>query len=475
MAKVFVVEDELVLAKNVCDKLRAHGHKAEMRHNCADALAAVASIIPDVILLDIRLPDGDGLELLPKLREEAPSASVIVMTAHGNERIAVDAMKAGAFEYLTKPVDLDELKLVVDRAVDQGRVADNLDFLRRREENTSGLDRILGDSPAINQIKETITRLTRTNVLALPDPPTVLITGETGTGKDVAARALHYDGPRRKKPFIQVNCTALPATLFESELFGHVKGAFTSATGSKRGLFEVAEGGTIFLDEIGHLDLEMQAKLLHAIEHREIRPVGATELRPINVHIVAATNRDLAAAVEKDEFRRDLYHRLRVVQLHLPPLRARGDDILLLARHFLARHCDRFGMGQKRFGSEALDRMRSHAWRGNVRELSHVVESAILHADGDEIGAARLPLSNEAAADIGDELDDYHMSIGVGDDRFVRLNFDGECPSLDEIEHIILSAAYEHTGGNLSRAARILGITREALRYRLNRAAEKAQ
>lgn len=474
MAKIFVVEDELVLAKNVCDKMRAHGHKAEMRHNCADALSAVAGILPDVILLDIRLPDGDGLELLPKLREETPFARIIVMTAHGNERIAVDAMKAGAYEYLTKPVDLDELKMVVERALEHRQVSESLDFRVAQEESTSGLDRILGDSAAITQIKETITRLTRSNVLALPDPPTVLITGETGTGKDLAARALHYDGPRKKKPFIQVNCTALPATLFESELFGHVKGAFTSATGSKRGLFEVAEGGTIFLDEIGHLDLEMQAKLLHAIEHREIRPVGATEVRPINVHIVAATNRNLHEAVEADEFRRDLYHRLRVVQLHLPPLRARGEDVVTLAEHFLARHSDRFGMRGKRFGDETIERLRTHAWRGNIRELSHVIESAILHADGDVIGPAHIPLSADPESEAS-IFDAYDMVLGIGDHRYVRLDFDGQCPSLDEIEHTILSAAYEHTGGNLSRAARILGITREALRYRLNRAAEKTQ
>lgn len=473
MAKIFVVEDELVLAKNVCDKLRAHGYTAEMRHNCADALAAVAAVNPDVILLDIRLPDGDGLELLPQLRAEVPTARMIVMTAHGNERIAVDAMKAGAFEYLTKPVDLDELKLVVDRAIDQRQVADNLDFLRNQEAQTSGLDRILGESPAITQIKETIAKLTRSNVLALPDPPTVLITGETGTGKDLAARALHYDGPRRAKPFIQVNCTALPATLFESELFGHLKGAFTSATGSKRGLFEVAEGGTIFLDEIGHLDLEMQAKLLHAIEHREIRPVGATEVRSINVHIVAATNRDLDDAVEAGEFRRDLYHRLRVVQLHLPPLRSRRDDAVILARYFLGRHSERFGMRGKRFSDEAIDRIGSHVWRGNIRELSHVIESALLHADGNVVEAAHIPASNDESD--GAFTDDSSLAIGVGDDRMIRLNFDNGCPSLDEIEHTILSAAYEHTGGNLSRAARILGITREALRYRLNRAAEKTQ
>lgn len=329
------------------------------------------------------------------------------------------------------------------------------------------LDQVIGQSPAMREVF----RLTRQ---AAASSATILLTGETGTGKELIARSLHELSPRSTGPYIRVNCGALSESLLESELFGHVKGAFTSATGSKRGLFEVAEGGTIFLDEIGHLDLEMQAKLLHAIEHREIRPVGATEVRPINVHIVAATNRDLVEAVEADEFRRDLYHRLRVVQLHLPPLRARGEDVILLARTFLARHSERFGMQGKRFSDDAVDRIRSQAWRGNIRELSHVIESAILHADGDVIGASHLPCSSEAPG-TSTGIDDHDMTIGFGGGRSIQLDFDGECPSMDEIEHAVLSAAYEHTGGNLSRAARILGITREALRYRLNRAAENAQ
>lgn len=473
MTRVLIVEDELVLAKNVRDKLKAHGFKPEMRHNCADALIAARSLSPDVILLDIRLPDGDGLDLMPQLLEEVPSARVIVMTAHGNERIAVNAMKAGAYEYLTKPVELDELVMVVGRAIDERQVNDNLDYLRKQEASTSGVGQIIGDSAAIKKVKEAVTRLTHSDILALDDPPTVLITGETGTGKDLAARAIHYDGPRKAKPFIQVNCTALPATLFESELFGHVKGAFTSATGAKRGLFEVAEGGTIFLDEIGHLELELQAKLLQAIEHREIRPVGATETRPINVHIIAATNRNLNEAVEANEFRRDLYHRLRVVQFHLPPLRERMGDIPKLAEFFLRKHCERFKMPMKRFSDEAMERMNRYSWRGNVRELSHVLESAILQTD-DVIDVQQIMLADDVSERCSDS-DTGDVVLAFGDGRVISLDFDAGCPPLEEIEAMILTAAFDFTGGNLSRAARILGITREALRYRLNKAAEGAK
>lgn len=473
MSRVLIIEDELVLAKNVRDKLKAHGFKPEMRHSCADGLAAARQYLPDVILLDIRLPDGDGLDILPTLLEEVPSARVIVMTAHGNERIAVDAMKAGAYEYLSKPVELDELVLVVQRSIAERQVNDNLDYVRQQEESSSGLASIIGESPAIAKVKNAIARLIQSNVLKLDEPPTVLITGETGTGKDLAARAIHYDGPRRKKPFIQVNCTALPATLFESELFGHVKGAFTSANGAKRGLFEVAEGGTIFLDEIGHLELDLQAKLLQAIEHREIRPVGATETHAINVHIIAATNRDLNEAVDSDEFRRDLFHRLRVVQFHLPPLRERSCDIRMLADFFLKKHCGRFKMPLKRFSAAALERMDRYAWHGNVRELSHLLESAILQAD-DVIDVSNIMLSDDEndPASMARAAGDVHLAFGDG--RVISVDFDAGCPPLEDIEAMILTAAFEHTNGNLSRAARILGITREALRYRLNKAAENA-
>ncbi len=469
MPRILIVEDEHVLARNLQEKLGANGFQVALAHNGRDAMTAVASLLPDVILLDVRLPDTDGIALLPKLKGECTTATVIVMTAHGNERIAVDAMKAGAFEYLTKPIDLDELALTVQRAVEHQQMADNLRFLRNQEADSSGLERIVGSSESTQALKEMLRRLGRTDAFARPDAPTVLITGETGTGKDLAARAIHYCGPRKDKPFIHVNCTALPANLFESELFGHLRGAFTSANQSKRGLFEVAHGGTIFLDEIGHLDMAMQAKLLQAIENREIRPVGATEARSINVHIIAATNRNLPAAVESGEFRRDLYHRLRVIEIGIEPLRNRRQDIQQLVHYFLDKHCARFGMRSKTVSREAMSALMAHDWPGNVRELSHLVESTVLQVEDSELQAQDLRLSEPATGRSGD------LRVDVVGGPTIVIDFERGEPKLDDIEHTILMAAFEYTGHNLSRAARILGITREALRYRLNRMSETAR
>lgn len=464
MPRVMVVEDERILAKNFREKLAASGYEVAMVHSAKEAEGLVNSFAPDVIILDIRLPDGDGLQLLPKLKGESPSVQVIVVTAHGSERVAVEAMRAGAYEYLTKPVDLEEMSMVVGRALDHQQMSDNLRFLRNREEITSGLDRIIGESDAIRNLKETIRRLTRADALRLPNPPTVLVTGETGTGKDLAARAIHYHGPRRARPMIHVNCTALPPTLFESELFGHARGAFTSAAQAKRGLFEVAHGGTIFLDEIGHLDAETQAKLLLAIEQRQIRPVGSTETRSIDVHVIAATNRDLIGAVASGQFRADLYHRLRVVEIRLEPLRNRKQDILPLVAYFLAAHCRRFGLSAKTLSSEAMNLLTRYQWPGNVRELSHLIESTVLQVDGDVIEASDLRLTGPAAGS------DIRLDLPGG--RSVQVDFEKGEPKLDEIEQILLTSAFEYTGHNLSRAARILGITREALRYRLHKHAD---
>jgi two-component system response regulator AtoC len=464
MPRIMIVEDERVLAKNFREKLSANGYEVAMVHSVKDAEAMSGSFAPDVIILDLRLPDGDGLGLLPKLKGDEPSVQVIVVTAHGSERVAVEAMRAGAYEYLTKPVDLEELSIVVNRAIDHQQMSDNLRFLRNREEVTSGLDRIVGESDVIRNLKETIRRLTRSDALRLPNPPTVLITGETGTGKDLVARAIHYHGPRRSRPMIHVNCTALPPTLFESELFGHARGAFTSAAQAKRGLFEVAHGGTIFLDEIGHLDADTQAKLLLAIEQRQIRPVGATETRSIDVHVIAATNRDLHGAVTAGQFRADLYHRLRVVEIHLEPLRNRKQDILPLVAFFLAAHCRRFGLSAKTLSSEAMNLLTRYQWPGNVRELSHLIESTVLQVDGDVIEPGDLRLTGPSSG--GD------IRIDLPGGRTLRVDFEKGEPKLDEIEQTLLSAAFEYTGHNLSRAARILGITREALRYRLHKHAD---
>ena len=460
MANILVVDDEPILAKNIAEAMRLGGHDAVVVGTGEDCLAAAQANPPDVVLLDLRLPGIDGIDVLRELQRRETSASVIMMTAHGNVDSAVEAMKLGAGDFLTKPLDLKELQLVVERVLKHRMVTANLNYFRNRERAEGAFADIIGESPAMATVKRFVERLIATPALASDQPPSVLITGETGTGKDLIARALHYSGARSAGPFVHVNCTALPEHLVEAELFGHVKGAFTDARGDKRGLFETANGGTIFLDEIGHMKLSLQAKLLNAIESRTIRPVGGTSDRKINLHVIAATNRDLEEAIEAREFREDLYHRLRVLTIQLPALRERGDDLFALAGHFLKIHSARFAIPMDGFADDALEAMRAYDWPGNVRELLHSIESAVLMADSPLIRRENLNIipSNKQGG-MAIDMPRANESIVV--------DFDGEGPKLDDIEYRIISAALEHSGHNLSRAARILGISRDAVRYRL--------
>lgn len=462
MASILVVEDEPILSRNIRDALEFAGHDAICAATGEQAIEAVARHRPDIVLLDYRLPGMNGLEVLLQLRKAGSTTAVIMATAHGNIDIAVEAMKAGASDFLTKPLELKELELVIDRVLKQQAVAAELDYFRRRERTASSGDQIIGDSKPMRQVKAFIERITSTPALSSKHPPSILITGETGTGKDLAARAIHYAGPRCDAQFVHVSCTAIPDHLAESELFGHVKGAFTDARSDKRGLFEVADHGTLFLDEIGHMPIMLQAKLLGVIERRTIRPVGATRERTIDVHVVAATNRDLQKAIEIGEFREDLYHRLRVLTLPMPPLRDRGEDRIQLANRFLRMHADRFNVRVERFDDEAIDAINAYKWPGNVRELLHAVESAVLVADGPIIGAEHLGIKVPSQTERLDiELAGGHKSI--------KLDFGGDCPKLEEVEHEIILAALEFSKHNLSRAARILGISRDAIRYRLEK------
>lgn len=463
MASVLIIEDEPLLARNICESLTLAGHTARIVGSGEEGLEAAEKDPPDIVLLDLRLPGIDGLDVLHELRRRGSSASVITMTAYGRIESAVTAMKAGASDYLTKPLDLKELEIVIDRVLQHRRVTANLHYLRERERAQSEVDQILGDSEPMRAVKAMLHRIVSTQALAAAIPPSVLLTGETGTGKDLAARAIHYAGPRRDGPFVHVNCTALPEHLVEAELFGHVKGAFTDARGDKRGLFEVADGGTIFLDEIGHMALPLHAKLLGVIENRSVRPVGGTSERKINVHVIAASNRDLQAAVRAGEFREDLYHRLRVLSIQLPPLRERGGDIDILARHFLQLYATRFALPVEGFSDEALASIRSYDWPGNVRELSHAIESAVLMADGPLIRPEHLNIKSAPLTG--------QVQIALPQDRLISLDFGSPatCPRLEDVEYQVIRAAVEFCGNNLSRAARILGISRDAIRYRMER------
>lgn len=467
MANVLVIEDEGILAKNICDALCYAEHEATAVRTGEEGLDAAERIWPDVIVLDYQLPGIDGLEVLRQLRQRCNFASVIMVTAHGNVGIAVEAMKTGAADFLSKPLDLKELQIIVERVLEHRRVAGQLNYFRARERAVSGCDKIIGQSKPIVQLKRLITRLVSTPALASKEPPSIFLTGETGTGKDLVARAIHYSGPRHDRQFVHLNCAALPDHLVEAELFGHIKGAFTDARSDKRGLLECAEGGTVFLDEIGHMPTTLQAKLLQTLEHRTVRPVGGTQERKIDVHFLAATNRDLEEAIEAGDFREDLYYRLHTLGIHLVALRERGDDVLLLADHFQKLYTAKFGMPEIGFTDEAVAAIKAYDWPGNVRELAHVVESAILMADGPKIRPENLNIQPATVEAV-------KLDLQFTDGQSIALDFaSGACPNLNEIEYRIITAALEFSNHNLSRTARILGISRDAVRYRLEKHSKK--
>ena len=447
---VLVVDDERTLARAIKAFLKESGYEAEVASDGESAVGMLQSLRPDVVFADVRLPGMSGIDLLRRIREFDPAIPVIVMTAHGTIEGAVEAVKLGAFDYMKKPVDLEELKLLADRARETAVLKQELSYYRSRAAHDVSTAGILGRSPAMLDVLERVRQ-----VAALSEMPPVLITGETGTGKGLVARTLHSAGPRATKPFIDINCTALPASLMEAELFGYERGAFTDAKESKLGLFEAAEGGFLFLDEIGDLELSLQGKLLRAIEERTVRRVGGIRDRRIDVRIVAATNRDLEQEVQRNQFRGDLYFRLAVILLHLPPLRERGDDILLLADQFLQRFSGKYGKEVHGMDQSARDALLAYPWPGNVRELSHVMERAVLWTRQPMLSAEHLALPVVIrAAPAADP--------SIGTDEMP----DGD---LSQWERSIIERAMRESGGNQTRAAQRLGITRDTLRYRLKK------
>jgi two-component system, NtrC family, response regulator AtoC len=451
---ILVVDDERTLARVVKVFLTEAGYETEVAGDAESALEMLERLKPDVVFTDVRLPGMSGIELLQKVRAFDPTISVVVMTAFGSIEGAVEAVKLGAFDYIKKPVDLDELKLLADRARENSRLRQELSYYRKQAAREVSLSGILGQSPAMRAVLDRARQ-----VAALDETPPVLITGETGTGKGLVARTIHASGPRSGRPFIDVNCTALPATLMEAELFGYERGAFTDAKESKLGLFEAAEGGFIFLDEVGDIELALQGKLLRAIEDRTVRRVGGIRDRKIDVRILAATNRDLQKDVQGERFRKDLYFRLAVILLRLPPLRERADDVLILAEHFLKQYAAKYGRDVRRISAEAEALLRAYPWPGNVRELSHVMERAILWSHEAELGAEHLSLNNP------DEL--MQPADGPAPAAVPGLPPDGM--DLGQWERAMLEQALQQSGGNQTRAAQRLGISRDTLRYRLKK------
>jgi len=452
VALVLIVEDEKLLRWALEQQLKRAGHQIQAAPDLATAGQLLGQLQPDVVLLDLGLPDGHGLDFYETNRERLEGSVVIVMTALGQVGEAVRAMKLGAIDFLTKPVDQDELVALVERSL--AVRGDQLEAQAARQRREQSLAQtIIGDSPAFRRTIEVAEQVAASGV------ETVLVQGESGVGKNVIARHLHAVSQRRSKPLLEVSCATIPENLLESELFGHERGAFTDAKSSKRGVFELAEGGTVVLDEIGELKLDLQAKLLHFLEERRFRRVGGTREIAADVRVVALTNRDLQAMVREKSFRNDLYFRLSVFPILVPPLSERPEDVLPLARHFLAALGPRVGRRFEGFEREAENRLLAYAWPGNVRELRNVVERAVVLETATSIGPRSLVLDwlSEPEGGAGDTRRDDAAAVAGG------------VVPLEELEREMVVRAMTATGDNQSRAAELLGVSRDQLRYRLKK------
>jgi two-component system response regulator AtoC len=444
--RILIVDDDASLRESLALVLAAEGYEAACAADAEAALAQLDLSTPELVLCDLRMPGMDGLELLPQLVRRLPEATVIMMSAFGTAELAIEAMKRGAYDYLAKPFAPSEVLLALRKARERERLRRANQLLRREVERASGEHPIVAASESMIEVLEVMER-------AAGFKATVLLTGESGTGKEVLARAIHAQSPRRGEAFVAVNCAAIPEALLESELFGHSKGAFTGADRARRGLFLEADAGTLFLDEVGELPTALQAKLLRVLQEEEIRPLGESKSRRIDVRVLAATARDLEAEVAAGRFREDLFYRLNVVRLAVPPLRQRPKDIPLLVDHFLARFRDTLGKPVRSISDEALEKLVAYGWPGNVRELENVVERAIILAGSDRIGLSELP-QNLVAPQPG------QAPAGRPTDYSLR-----RARRMVEVEAI--QRALRATGGNRTHAARLLEISHRALLYKL--------
>jgi len=450
-ARILVVDDEKLIRWSVGERLQRDGYEVIAAESGEQALEMLSADAPDLMLLDVRLPGLDGLATLQRALAIHPDVTVLMMSAHSTVDIAVEAMKHGAIDFLVKPFPFQSLDAAVQRALSTARTRRQIAALTaERKGGVEALGAVVGKSAAIEQVRNVAARL------AASDATTVLIEGESGSGKEVVARAIHFGSARADRPFLQVNCAALPEHLLESELFGHERGAFTDAHTQKRGLFESADGGSVLLDEIGDLPAGGQAKLLRLLENKTFRRVGGvTELRA-DVRVIAATNADLEERVSDGRFRADLFFRLNVVRIRIPPLREHPEDIALLAAHFIARFNQEMKRSMRGVSSTAMDLLQSHHWPGNVRELRNVVERAfILHASAEDLRPEHLP--SELQSDAPRKAEKPAPAVPP------------EGLVLDDVERKLIRDALERSSGNQSRAARLLGISRDTLRYRLKK------
>jgi two-component system response regulator PilR (NtrC family) len=443
--QVLIVDDEPDIRELLALTLARMDVDTRQAANLADAYRQLEDGHYDLCLADMRLPDGDGIELVGHINERYPALPVAVITAHGNMETAIEALKAGAFDFVSKPVDLPVLRRLVQTAL---KLSQPAPATSPPDDDTA--PQLLGRSPGIEGIRRTIAKLARSQA-------PVFIAGESGTGKELAARQIHAQGPRADQPFVAVNCGAIPQELMESELFGHVKGSFTGAVRDKEGLFQVANGGTLFLDEVADLPLSMQVKLLRAIQEKTVRPVGAASEEPVDVRIISASHKDLAGLVQSGDFRQDLYYRIHVIELQMPPLREHPEDIPLLIEHVLSRIAAASGMPKPRIAPTALKLLLRHTFPGNVRELENILERATALCEDNMIQCDDLGIGG---GPVGPELDAEQIAL----DEDTGLE-----DYLAEVEKRVILQALEETRWNRTAAARRLGISFRALRYRLEK------
>lgn len=448
MNRILIVDDEKGMRDFLSIMLKKDGYEVVSAENGTEALSVVQREIFDLVISDVKMPDMNGIDLLRAIKELSPETVVIMITAYGTTESAVEAMKLGAYDYITKPFKVDEIRLVIQKALEKGRLRRENILLRREIEARAGFENFIGSSPAMQKVFSIIRQVADTR-------STVLVTGESGTGKELVARAIHFSSSRRNRPFVTVNCGALPETLLESELFGYMKGSFTGAVSNKQGLFEAADGGTIFLDEISATTPSLQIKLLRVLQEKEFKRVGGTSDIKVDVRVIAASNRDLKAEVEKGAFREDLFYRLNVIPIHLPPLRERREDIPLLADFFLKRFSSNRRIS---ISPEAMELLVAYHWPGNVRELENTIERLAILAHGDTISADQIPDSikgNRPCPElIPSDIPDQGLDLEA---------------LIENAERVLIRKALEKAGGVKTEAARLLGLSFRSFRHRLQK------